>query len=116
MATAGSVMAGAAAVSVPPGAGPAALPFRCELSLAPLITFWTQLSAYSEFGRGPLPGIIREKARSAPELSGVIEDIAVIGKHQELVDLMMSAMFPPAFWAQEYGAALYPFQIGRAHV
>jgi hypothetical protein len=24
---------------------------------------------------------------------------------------MMSAMFPPAFWEQEYGAALYPFQL-----
>src|SRR5262245_6739256 len=87
------------------------LPFRCELSLAPLITFWTQTSAYSEFGRGPLPGIIREKARHAPELTGVIEDLAVIGQHQELVDLMMSAMFPPGFWEQEYGAALFPFQL-----
>ncbi len=87
------------------------LPFRCELSLAPLVTFWTQTSAYSEFGRGPLPGIIREKARHAPELAGVIEDLAVIGTHQELVDLMMSAMFPPGFWEQEYGAALFPFQL-----
>ena len=42
---------------------PAAFPFRCELSLAPLITFWTQTSAYHEFGRGPIPGIVREKAR-----------------------------------------------------
>src|SRR5262245_24204821 len=86
-------------------------PFRCELSLAPLITFWTQVSAYSEFGRGPLPGIIRERAQQAPELAGVIEDLSLVGKHQELVDLMMSAMFPPAFWEQEYGAALFPFQL-----
>src|SRR5215831_2723288 len=88
----------------------APLPFRCELSLAPLITFWTQTSAYSEFGRGPLPGIIREKVRQAPELVGIIEDVSVIGRHQKLVDLMMSAMFPPAFWEQEYGAALFPFE------
>ncbi len=88
-----------------------ALPFRCELSLAPLITFWTQVSAYSEFGRGPLPGIIRERARQAPELAGVIEDVSLVGKHQQLVDLMMSAMFPPALWEQEYGAALFPFQL-----
>ena len=87
------------------------LPFRCELSLAPLITFWTQTSAYHEFGRGPLPGIVREKVRHAPELAGAIEDLSIIAKHQELVDLMMSAMFPPAFWEQEYGAALFPFQL-----
>ena len=47
-------------------APPAALrefPFRCELSLAPLITFWTQTLRLPEFGRGPLPGIVREKVK-----------------------------------------------------
>src|SRR5688572_22407971 len=90
---------------------PAAFPFRCELSLAPLITFWTQTSAYHEFGRGPIPGIAREKAREAPELAGSIDDLSVIEKHRAFVDLMMTAMFPPAFWEQEYGAALFPFQL-----
>jgi GAF domain-containing protein len=90
---------------------PAAFPFRCELSLAPLITFWTQLSAYHEFGKGPIPGIVREKAREAPELAGLIEDLSIIDKHRAFVDLMMTAMFPPAFWEQEFGAALFPFQL-----
>jgi hypothetical protein len=90
---------------------PAAFPFRCELSLAPLITFWTQTSAYHEFGRGPIPGIVREKAREAPELAGSIEDLSVVEKHRAFVDLMMTAMFPPGFWEQEYGAALFPFQL-----
>ncbi len=94
-----------------PGAHPTALPFRTELSLAPLIRFWTQLSAYSELGRGPLPGIVRERIKQAPELSAVIDDVSVIAKHPQLVDLMMSAMFPPGFWQQEYGAALFPFQL-----
>ena len=104
-------MAGTAAA--PDAAGPdaAAFPFRCELSLAPLITFWTQLSAYHEFGRGPIPGLVREKAREAPELAGVIDDLSVIGTHQTFVDLMMTALFPPAFWEQEYGAALFPLEL-----
>ena len=95
-------------------APPAALrgfPFRCELSLAPLITFWTQTSAYSELGCGPIPGIVREKVKHAPELTRVIDDLSVIAQHKALVDLMMTAMFPPAFWEQEYGAALFPFQL-----
>jgi GAF domain-containing protein len=75
-----------------------------------LITFWTQLSAYHEFGRGPIPGLVREKARAAPELAGVIEDLSVIEQHRAFVDLMMSALFPPAFWEQEFGGALFPFQ------
>src|SRR5262245_66304091 len=49
--------------------------------------------------------------RQATELTGTIDDFSIIGKHQQLVDLMMSAMFPPAFWEQEYGAALFPFEL-----
>ena len=98
-------------VAARPGASLTALPFRTELSLAPLIRFWTQFSAYSELGRGPLPAIVRERIKQAPELSTVIDDLSVIAKHQPLVDLMMSAMFPPGFWEQEYGAALFPFQL-----
>src|SRR5262245_56027727 len=98
-------------VATRPGGHSSALPFRTELSLAPLIRFWTQLSAYSELGRGPLPAIIRERIKQAPELSAVIDDVSVIAKHRQLVDLMMSAMFPSGFWEQEYGAALFPFQL-----
>jgi GAF domain-containing protein len=111
MATMGSVMPGSAAVRAATGTDPEAFPFRCELSLAPLITFWTQLSAYHEFGRGPIPALVREKARAAPELAGLIDDLSVIETHRAFVDLMMSALFPPAFWEQEYGAALFPFQL-----
>jgi len=111
MATARGLASDPVDSQAPQAAHLSSFPFRCELSLAPLITFWTQVSAYSEFGRGPLPGIIRERVRQAPELAGVVEDLSLVGKHQELVDLMMSAMFPPAFWEQEYGAALFPFQL-----
>jgi len=90
---------------------PASFPFRCQLSLGPLISFWTQFSAYHELGRGPIPGLVREKARAAPELAAVIDDPSLIDQHRAFVDLMMSAVFPPAFWEQEYGAALYPFEL-----
>ena len=106
MTTADRAMSGSATVSAPTAADDGAFPFRCELSLAPLIKFWTQLSAYHEFGRGPIPGLVREQAREAPELASVIEDLSVLDEHRGFVDLMMTAMFPPAFWQQEYGAAL----------
>src|SRR5262249_54937153 len=82
-------------VESPPPAAPDVFPFRCELSLAPQITFWTQTSAYSEFGRGPLPAIVREKVKHVPEFTRAIEDLPVIGRHKALVDLMMTAMSPP---------------------
>src|SRR5260370_40051111 len=111
MAIVGRAMLGTAAPRAPAGPDAAEFPFRCELSLAPLSTFWTQLSAYHEFGRGPIPGLVREKAREAPELAGVIDDLSVIGKHQTFVDLMMTALFPPAFWGPEYGEALFPLEL-----
>src|SRR5262247_1869702 len=111
MATVGRSQSESAAGRAATPADPAPFPFRSELSLAPLITFWTQLSAYHEFGRGPIPGLVRDKARTAPELAAVITDESVIEHHRAFVDLIMSALFPPAFWEQEYGAALYPFQL-----
>src|SRR3989442_3803473 len=111
MAATGGLVSPSLHVGAGPSAHSPALPFRTELSLAPLIRFWTQLSAYSELGRGPLPGIVRERIKQAPELSAVIDDVSVIAKHRQLVDLMMSPMSPPAFWEQEYGAALFPFQL-----
>jgi hypothetical protein len=111
MATVNGAVSGSTAGRGTAGADPDGFPFRCELSLAPLITFWTQLSAYHEFGRGPIPGLVREKAREAPELARMIDDQSVIGTHQTFVDLMMTALFPPAFWEQEYGAALFPFHL-----
>src|SRR5499433_2247642 len=111
MATVGRSQSESAAGRAATPADPAPFPFRSDLSLAPLITFWTQLSAYHEFGRGPIPGLVRDKARTAPELAAVITDESVIEHHRAFVDLIMSALFPPAFWEQEYGAALYPFQL-----
>jgi len=75
-------MSGSAAGVVATGRHPATFPFRCELGLTPLITFWTPLSAYHEFGRAPIPGLVREKARAAPELAEVIDGLSVIEKHR----------------------------------
>jgi len=55
--------------------------------------------------------LVRERARTAPELTTVIHDESLIEHHRAFVDLIMSALFPLAFWEQEYGAALYPFQL-----
>src|SRR5262249_62099855 len=111
METVGSARHESTGVTLAAQAGPAPFPCRCELSLAPLITFWTQLSAYHELGRGPIAGLVRERARTAPELTTVIHDESLIEHHRAFVDLIMSALFPLAFWEQEYGAALYPFQL-----
>ncbi len=86
-------------------------PFTCELSLAPLAAFWQQAVAERYSVRGALSTKIQQGLRKAPALLEPIEDLSVIAAHQELVDAMMTAVFPSATWDSAYAAALFPFQM-----
>jgi GAF domain-containing protein len=92
-------------------ADPNGFPFRCELSLEPLIAFWTETVAGEGPTKAALARIVSEGVRGAPELTGTIVDTAVIEQHRDLVDVLMAAVFPRASWEQEYGAAMFPFQL-----
>ncbi len=92
-------------------ADPRGFPFKCELSLAPLVAFWTKSSADGRSAKETLARVVREEVQKAPELLRTIEDASVIERHRELVDVLMSAVFPPAGWEQEYGAAMLPFSL-----
>src|SRR3989442_5048028 len=88
------------------------LPFRFEFSLDPLIDFW--MKAFGEdasSAKATVAGIVRDKLAKAPELTGRIEDPDVLTRHPQLLDLLMSVVFPPAFFDHEYGAALLPFEL-----
>lgn len=92
-------------------AGPDEFPFRCELSLEPLIAFWTGSLAAEGPAKAALARIVGDEVRGAPELMGTITDASVIERHRDLVDILMAAVFPRASWEQEYGAAMFPFQL-----
>jgi hypothetical protein len=97
---------GSAALDV----GVSGLPFRFELSLDPLISFWTR-SADHDGSCGAVSRLVGEEVRKAPELLGVIEDPAVLERHRDLLDTLMVAIFPPAFWEESFGAAMVPFRM-----
>ena len=82
-------------------------PFRCEFSLRELARYWER---EAEAGH-PIGRLIRERLAGAPELVGSIADRAALDRHRDLVDLMMSAVFPPALREETLGAALVPFQL-----
>jgi hypothetical protein len=50
--------------------GSCGIPVQGELSLAPLITFWTQTSAYHEFGRGPIRASSAKRRERRPSWPG----------------------------------------------
>ncbi|HEX2439920.1 MAG TPA: GAF domain-containing protein [Methylomirabilota bacterium] len=85
-------------------------PFRTELSLGPLIDFWTRAVDGSSICAA-MSGLVRDQLRSAPELAQPITDPAVFDRHEDLVDVLMSAEFPPALWEHSYGAAMRPFDL-----
>ncbi len=82
-------------------------PFHCEFTLRELARYWEG----QERAGHPLGAIIRERLTAAPELLERIPDRTVLDKHRELVDLMMSAVFPAAFRQEALGAALVPFHL-----
>lgn len=91
-------------------ADPRGVPFPVELSLAPLVRFWTESFGDDRSAKGMVAAIIRRELEKAPELLEAV-DPATIAKHRKLVDLLMAAVFPPALRDQEYGAAIVPFQL-----
>lgn len=86
-------------------------PFTCELSLEPLVAFWQQANAEKHPMQAALSTTIQHALRQTPALLEPIEDLSVIAAHKELVDAMMTAIFPPATWHTTYAAALCPFQM-----
>jgi hypothetical protein len=86
-------------------------PFRSELSLAPLVNFWTRTFGEDTSVKGSFVQMVRERVEEAPELLAPITDLGVIQRHRKLVDVLMAAVFPPAFFDQQYQAALIPFQL-----
>lgn len=84
-------------------------PFRCRLSLAPLVAFWNQAVVSDHPAKAALAKQIQDELQQAAELLEPIEDLSLLERHQGLVDLLMSAVFPPASWDRDYAAATIPF-------
>jgi GAF domain-containing protein len=87
------------------------LPFRAELSLAPLIAFWEQAAEGRDPVRAAMARIVSEQLARAPELREPIRDLAVMERHRPLVDSLMSVVFPRASWSVDFQAALIPLNL-----
>ena len=86
-------------------------PFICQLSLAPLIAFWQHAIATQHPIKAAIASMVQEQVRQTPELLEPITDQAILAQHREVVDMLMSVVFPRASWDQAYAAALLPFHL-----
>ena len=86
-------------------------PFERTLSLVPLIEFWREVAEEDGSARADLARTILTRLEEAPELLRPLEDFSPLEKHRELLDLMMSAVFPMALSEKSYAAAFVPFKL-----
>jgi GAF domain len=95
------------------GQGVDTFPFRRALSLRPLVEFWRGTGTACEAGAvcTALGNVVVDAVAKVPELMQPITDVAILKKHEEVVDALMAAVFPPAAWDKAYVAALFPFDL-----
>jgi hypothetical protein len=84
-------------------------PFGTRLSLEHLIDFWQAQSDEPGSLHGPLAREIVNQLDKAPELRGVIDDPSILEAHEDLVELLMTAMVPAGRRDDFYMLAVTPF-------
>ena len=89
-------------------------PFKCVFSLSPLVARWNQFMSNGDTIQAAFAKRIQEELRSAPELLSPIGDLSVVEKRKDLVDMLMSIVFPPTFWDRDYSAAFLPFHLQQS--
>jgi len=87
------------------------VPFRTVLSLKPLIDFWTRLAERQDSAKGAVARVIAAEVAKVPELLEPLTDCSLTERHEDLLDLLMAAAFPPAISQHGYGAAMVPMQL-----
>jgi hypothetical protein len=85
--------------------------YRCVFSLKPLIDYWNQDAACCDPCKARILEAIQTSLAEAPELLEPIEDFSLLETHQDLIHILMSAVFPTAFWESEPVGALVPFTL-----
>ena len=84
-------------------------PFKISLSLVPLIEYWQNARENGLPTEKVMAETILDELYRAPDLSKPITDQEPIDRHQPLINMMMTAIFPSATLEEEIGAAMSPY-------
>ncbi|MTI22903.1 GAF domain-containing protein [Fulvivirga sp. RKSG066] len=86
-------------------------PFKASLNLAKLIEYWESNLENNRVFSGFPQKHIKALIDNAPELKKPIKDLKMLKEHEDLVGLLLSAVFPPAMIEKDLAAAMIPFQM-----
>jgi len=83
-------------------------PFRCVLSLKPLIDYLSTSSTETSCVNRCMTDDVLEMLKTVPELSAPIEDKNILNRHPDIIQRLMSLVFSPLNWDTEAAAAMVP--------
>ena len=84
-------------------------PFKTVLSLRPIVEYWHGIASGDEPLKAKIARTILAQVKDVPELLEPIEDLEVIEKNRELVDMLVSALLPIGMSSQAFAAAVQPY-------
>lgn len=84
-------------------------PFKCTLSLTNIIGYWQVLQNDSNPFYASSAKNILARVEKIPELLKPIEDLTVVYQNKELINLIMSAIYPPALEEGKMSSVMLPF-------
>jgi hypothetical protein len=91
-------------------------PFKSYVSFARLLELWRSYEADGNPLLATCAKKINEALQKAPALAQPIIDLAVLDGHADLLEQLMSAIFPLAHWHEIAGAALVPYAMQPFYV
>ncbi|KAA5548237.1 GAF domain-containing protein [Adhaeribacter rhizoryzae] len=84
-------------------------PFQTSLSFVPLIRYWETKINDDNRGISLFAKAITKQLEKSPELRKPIQDPSFLKDHEDLIEIIMTAVFPPATWETDISGALTPF-------
>ena len=84
-------------------------PVNSKLYLKLLIDFWKNEILSNDIYKNMYSTNLEQQLAEAPELLKPIDDLSIIDKYRDLIDLLMTAIFPPARSDTDIAAAYIPF-------
>ncbi len=84
-------------------------PIKSMLNLRLLVEFWQKEILTNKALSKMYASTVRAQLEEAPELLKPINDLKILEKHKDLIELLMTVIFPPALQKSEVAAAFIPF-------
>jgi len=86
-------------------------PFTSRLCFKPLLKDWQQKVDHEDVGENLLAKEILQRVKKVPEFWEPIDDLSLLEKHSELVDLLMTGVFPISLRHSSMAMASRPFDL-----